>query len=119
MPWAWLLNLARSRSIDRMRQAGGAVRRREQPLEVATDRAAATAAPLEAAWLCERRERIVGALAKLPSEQREALECAFFLGLSHSETAARLGAPLGTVKTRIRTALQRLRDHLQELEVHA
>lgn len=114
---AWLLNLARSRAIDRLRQAGGAVRRREQPLDQAAGRAALDAPPSEAAWASERRERILRALGGLPPEQREAVHCAFFLGMSHTEVAAYLNAPLGTVKTRIRTGLDRLRQHVDMLEV--
>lgn len=113
---AWLLNLARSRAIDRRRQAQGSVRRRETALEEAAGIAAPAAAPADGAFARERRERIAAALAALPPEQREALECAFFGGLSHSEAAARLGAPLGTVKTRIRTGLLRLREQLRALE---
>jgi len=113
---AWLLNLARSRAIDRLRQLGGVVRALEQPLEAAADRAGVEAVPADAAWWSERRERVLAALSRLPPEQREAIHCAFFLGLSHSETAAHLRAPLGTVKTRIRIGMERLRSSLPELE---
>ena len=113
---AWLLNLVRSRSIDRLRQLGGVVRRREESLESAVGRVAGDAAPADAAWTSERRERVLAALDRLPPEQREAIHCAFFLGLSHSEAAAHLRAPLGTVKTRIRTGMERLRTSLLELE---
>ena len=57
---------------------------------------------------------VMRALAAVPSEQREALELAFFGGLSHSEIADRLGEPLGTVKTRIRLAVGRLRELLKD-----
>lgn len=60
----------------------------------------------------ERLEIVQSALSRLPAEQRAAVECAFFMGLTHSEVAERLGAPLGTVKTRIRSALQELRTRL-------
>lgn len=116
---AWLLNLARSRAIDRLRQLGGVVRRREQPLESAAGRTVGDAPPPDAAWASERRERVLRALDRLPPEQREAVHCAFFLGLSHSEAASHLGAPLGTVKTRIRTGMERLRSCLQDLEAHS
>ncbi|MBL8840740.1 MAG: sigma-70 family RNA polymerase sigma factor [Planctomycetes bacterium] len=118
-PLAWLLNMARSRAIDRLRLAGGAVRRRETALEAATGVESGAAAPVEAAWLAERRARIVAALERLPVEQAQALRCAFFLGMSHSEVADHLEEPLGTVKTRIRTGLQRLRHLLLELEASA
>ena len=63
--------------------------------------------------LAERRRRVLQALATLPSEQQQALQIAYFEGLSHSEIAAKLGAPLGTVKTRIRQGMIRLRDALE------
>ncbi len=115
----WLLNMARSRAIDRLRQAGGALRRRETALDAAADRATTAAAPADFAWFTERRERIVAALSCLPEEQREAVHCAFFLGMSHTEAATHLRQPLGTIKTRIRTGLLRLREHLQALEASA
>ena len=54
------------------------------------------------------------ALVVLTRQEREAVECAFFAGLTHAETAARLGEPLGTVKTRIRSALHKLRQAMQD-----
>ena len=66
------------------------------------------------AWLRIRRERVLAAIAQLPPAQREAVELAFFAGLTHVEVSDRLGIPLGTAKTRIRTALLRLRDILGE-----
>jgi RNA polymerase sigma-70 factor (ECF subfamily) len=56
---------------------------------------------------------VLRALTAVPSEQREALELAFFAGLSHSEIAEKLGQPLGTVKTRIRLGVVKLRDLLR------
>jgi RNA polymerase sigma-70 factor (ECF subfamily) len=58
---------------------------------------------------------VVAALADLPREQREALELGYFSGLSQSEIAERTGQPLGTVKTRMRLAMQKLRGQLQLL----
>jgi len=64
------------------------------------------------AWLNLRRDRVQAAVAELNEPQRTALELAFFAGLTHVEVAERLGIPLGTAKTRIRTALLTLRDVL-------
>ncbi len=115
----WIMNLARCRTIDRLRQMGGASRRLEQPLELAAASAAPDGSPADLSFVGERRRLVARALADLPADQREAIHCAFFLGMSHSEVASHLSQPLGTVKTRIRTGLSRLREHLQTLEAHA
>jgi RNA polymerase sigma-70 factor, ECF subfamily len=111
----WLLTIARSRALDRLR----AVRRSREDaepvppeLDVATGPTADPAGYTEAA---ERRARVVAALEALPREQREALELAYFGGLSQTEIAAQTGQPLGTVKTRMRLALQKLRVQLASL----
>ena len=64
------------------------------------------------AWMRVRRDRVREAIEELTPVQREALELAFFSGLTHVEVSERLGIPLGTAKTRIRSALLRLRDIL-------
>jgi RNA polymerase sigma-70 factor (ECF subfamily) len=115
----WLINLARSRAIDRLRAEGGVVRRLERPIDAALDLPAGGEAPLEASWLAERRERIAAALHRLPREQQLAVRCAFLLGMTHAEIAAHLQQPLGTIKTRIRTGLLRLRESLEPLEASA
>jgi len=111
---AWLLVLARSRAIDRVR----ARRSRERSTEAATQAAAFVPAappdPVSATLDAERRSRIERALDGLPEAQRQAVQIAFFEGLSHTEVAERLNTPLGTVKTRIRQGMLRLRDALQE-----
>jgi RNA polymerase sigma-70 factor, ECF subfamily len=118
-PGAWLLAMARSRSLDRLR----ALRRRrdEQPADDSIfDSQPAAGDPLSELDASERAARVVSALQALPDEQREVLELAYFEGLSQSEIADRLALPLGTVKTRARLALRKLRDRLDALrEVEA
>lgn len=110
---AWLLTLARSRCIDRLRSRRSQERRLEGLAQEVV--AAESARPPDAlvGLITEERARQVrAALATLPPDQRQALEIAYFEGLSYSEVATRLGAPLGTVKTRIRQGMLRLRAAL-------
>lgn len=118
----WLLTIARSRALDRLR----AIRRRgeESIDDVGADVAMSAADPAFAptsneasneAEQNETRRHILAALADLPIEQREALELGYFDGLSQSEIAERTGQPLGTIKTRMRLAMQKLRDRLSPL----
>ena len=112
----WLLTIARSRALDRVRALR---RRREEPLEgddgqVVVQQAAEGDPGLDAE-ASERRRIVVAALAGLPAEQREALELGYFGGLSQTEIAERTGQPLGTVKTRMRLGMQKLRSQLQVL----
>lgn len=113
-PRGWLLMLARSRALDRLK-SGGARARRERVVESARPEATQ---PVGSARLehCERRRRLRSALYRLPAEQRQAVELAFFAGLTHSQIAERLGAPLGTVKSRILLGMRRLRTALAGLE---
>ena len=113
-PSAWLLTLTRSRAIDRLRSEAREPRQ-EQPLEMAAAVPTATPNPEEASVVAEQRRLVQAALATLAPEQREAIELAYFSGFSHSEIAARLGQPLGTVKTRIRQGMMKLRELLHPL----
>lgn len=100
-PEAWLCTIARSRALDRLRRRAS---RREEPAEAAPGQ---TAAPRSADGIAVRE-----ALKLLPEDQRLPLELAYYEGLSQSEIAQRLSVPLGTVKTRMRTGLLRLRERL-------
>jgi RNA polymerase sigma-70 factor (ECF subfamily) len=105
----WLMNQARSRAIDRLRfesrkkrNNGGNV----QPLdEVAAD-------PDDVLALRQQGESLRGALSALTPDERQAIETTFFGGLTHAEAAERLNEPLGTIKTRIRSGLHKLRQAL-------
>jgi RNA polymerase sigma-70 factor (ECF subfamily) len=118
-PRAWFLRVVRNLAIDHLRthQARG---RAEHGLGQQVDDAAVTVErPDELAIGSERAARLRAALATLPSDQRRALEIAYFEGLSHSQIADREGLPLGTVKTRIRNAILRLRSALGAEVTHA
>lgn len=116
----WLLTIARSRALDRVR----AVKRlREEPLigaggEVVVEQATEGDASTDAES-AERRTIVLAALAELPAEQREALELGYYSGLSQSEIAERTGQPLGTIKTRMRLAMQKLKGRLMVLREEA
>ncbi|MEO6222770.1 MAG: sigma-70 family RNA polymerase sigma factor [Vicinamibacterales bacterium] len=108
---AWLLVTTRTRAIDRLRS------RRVRPSAATADDvrrldAIPDAAPSVEMIVADRQMagRVRDALATLPEDQRQALELAYFEGLSHSEIGERTGNPLGTIKTRIRTGLLKLRQ---------
>jgi len=110
---AWLVMLARSRAIDRVR-ARSTRDKREEPMFERSDFASSESSPEESTEAGERTRRIRQALASLPEDQRRAVELAFFSGLSHSELAEHLGLPLGTIKTRIRSSMIKLKESLAE-----
>lgn len=107
---AWLLAIVRNRAIDQLRGRAAAA-----PALYGPD--AAPDAEFMDAWeamsLELERKQVREALASLPPEQRQSLELAYFEGLSQSEIAGRLALPLGTVKGRIRLALEKVRSFLQ------
>jgi RNA polymerase sigma-70 factor, ECF subfamily len=117
-PSAWLHALTRSRAIDRLRQEAQR-REREESLEATTRMPSLTAGPEECSATTELRRLVQRALALLTPEQRQVIELAYYSGLSHNEIAAKLGQPLGTVKTRIRTGLMLLREDLRSLLTEA
>lgn len=107
---SWLLSVTRFAAIDRLRQEGR--RPALSDYENADDDNAADLARLlptdHAAW--ERGQHLRMLLAQLPREQREVIELAYFVGLTHSELAEYLNLPLGTVKGRLRLGLEKLRS---------
>jgi RNA polymerase sigma-70 factor (ECF subfamily) len=112
-PTAWLVMLTRSRAIDLLRSQVQE-QKHTASLEVA-ETCAIVSTPEESLVVTERRRLVQAAFATLVPEQREVLDLAYFSGLSHADIAARLGVPLGTVKTRIRLGIARLRALLQPL----
>src|SRR5467141_2505689 len=109
----WLLTLARNRALDHLRLKSERQRRREEQTEEFPQ--IATAAPEYEKALDEKRraERVRSLMGSLPAAQKKAIELAYFEGLSHSEIAASLHEPLGTVKSWIRNGLLRLKEELQ------
>lgn len=113
---AWLFLMARSRAIDYLRSKAGQTRSRERELPEEYRQVRDEAPdPEESAGAGSRRAVIVKALGELEPEKRQAIELAFFGGLSHSEISDRLELPIGTVKTRIRSGMQKLRKTLEPL----
>ena len=110
-PEAWIVNIARSRAIDKLRS----IRRMERSFVLTDDPAKAESSDNVESSAAESETKLTmnSALANLPVAQREVLVLAYFDGLSQSEIANRLKEPLGTVKTRMRSGIQRLRDLLE------
>jgi RNA polymerase sigma-70 factor (ECF subfamily) len=109
----WLILITRSRAIDRLRTRKVVERThetsaQENPVEHASPEG------VETVFIGERRERVRSELVKLPEEQRQVLEMAFYQGLSQSEIAAKADLPLGTVKTRTLLAMKKLRGALRD-----
>lgn len=111
---AWVYAIARNVSIDLLRQDRRAAewleeqKRQEDGEEVVE--------PEGSLLLAEREDLVRATIASLPADQAQVIRLSFFDGLAHAEIADRLGIPLGTVKSRIRLALQRLRDRLGEMQ---
>ncbi len=112
---AWLFGIARNLCIDELRRQQA----RPSAPGAGSDALALDAIPDpqasmdEVTWEAERRRLITSALSELPADQRQVIELAYFGGLSQREIADRLNNPLGTVKTRVRLALQKLKTLLQ------
>src|SRR5688572_4057009 len=105
----WIMNQARSRAIDRLRFES---RKKRNPGDDAQPPAHVAADPCDLLELGEQAQSLRAALATLTPDERQAIEATFFAGLTHAEAAARLNQPLGTIKTRIRSGLHKLRRTL-------
>lgn len=111
VPW-WLMGIARNRAVDLLRSRLHQARLRErEPLAAGTHEAAQP----DATDALATRRAVINALQGLPVAQRQAIELAYYGGLSQSEIARELGAPLGTIKSRTREAMDRLRALLWPL----
>jgi RNA polymerase sigma-70 factor (ECF subfamily) len=110
-PFTWLVTLARSRAIDRLRSLSS--RERVVIASAADPTVEVSDADTDVAR-SEQRGIVARALTQLPEEQKVALVLAYFEGLTQSEIAVRLGAPLGTVKTRMRSGMMKLRELLAD-----
>ena len=108
---AWIMNQARSRAIDRLRFESR--KKRSQGGDV-PPMAEAAADPSDVLELRQQGESLRAALAALTPDERRAIETTFFGGFTHAEAAVRLNQPLGTIKTRIRSGLHKLRHRLTE-----
>ncbi len=119
-PIAWLVTLTKSRAIDRLRARAsrgyGATNQPES--ETAAQMADPGPSPLETQADQELRTAVGTAVAGLPQAQQQAIALAYYEGLSHNEIALRLNQPLGTVKTRIKLGMSKLRESLQQWRNH-
>src|SRR5690606_8137426 len=108
----WIMNQARSRAIDRLRFDSR--KKRVNPYPEPVDDEASGAGPLDVLDMNERGRGLREALSVLSAAEREAIEIAFFGDLSYAEVAVRLNEPVGTVKTRVRSGLGKLRRALAD-----
>lgn len=114
----WLLGIARNLAVDELRRRGSRPQRTDGDVEEQLEHIASTSTdePAEQLAISTRREEVLRALDELPPPQREVMELAYYGGLTQSEIAERLNQPLGTVKTRMRLATQKLRELLREMD---
>ena len=110
--FTWLVTIGRSRALDRLRALGSRARTAEELAAHSAQDQAGDAA--EEAARSEQGKIVRQALEELPEEQKRTLFLAYFEGLTQSEIAVRLGDPLGTVKTRMRAGLMKLREVLRQ-----
>ena len=115
-PFSWAVMIVRNKAIDRVRSRKRAARGLERVMAEFAHAEAADERSAHEPLFRERRAIVRSALARLPAEQREALELAFFGGLTHEAIAARLAIPLGTAKARIRRGLIRMRELVMDAD---
>lgn len=112
----WLFMLLRSRALDRLRR----LKQVERVVIASQDRTVQaslqTNDPAENILIAERRQQVQSALSQLPNAQRQVLELVYYQGLTQAEIATQIGQPLGTIKTRIRLGLVKLRQTLSYLQ---
>ena len=113
-PQAWLMIMARNAAIDRIWQKRAQPKTMAFEPETTPEPESTEASPEEQTADRERRRKVQIVLRELPPEQREVVELAFFGGLTHAELAEHLREPLGTIKSRIRMGLLRLRGLIEE-----
>jgi RNA polymerase sigma-70 factor, ECF subfamily len=114
----WLTMIARSRALDLVRARARRERITAKATRQSTDAPAMGNRPVnpsDSYEMTERRRQVTAALEALSPPQRQAIELAFFEGLSQSEIAERLAEPLGTIKTRVRLGMQKLRESLRPI----
>ena len=112
-PFHWVLGITRNRSIDRLRARQRRSRLLNELKEATAADSAANDPPAPAALAEDELAAVHSAVSRLPREQRQAIELAFFGGLTHPEIAEALHEPLGTIKARIRRGMLKLRVSLQ------
>jgi RNA polymerase sigma-70 factor (ECF subfamily) len=113
---SWLVTLVRSRAIDCLRRRKARRAGLEDHVDDVVHLSDSRPSPERAVVDAGRARMLAKAMANLSPDQREAIELAFFPGLSHTEVAAQMGLALGTVKTRIRLGMLRLRKLLGQFE---
>jgi RNA polymerase sigma-70 factor (ECF subfamily) len=113
-PQAWLIQIARSRGLDRLRQVRLRAKRDAGPIDDLYEQLSSKDRTDTKAMEQDREQAVRRALNGLPLEQREVVTLAYFNGFTHQEIAARLGTPLGTIKTRIRLGMLKLEKLFQD-----
>src|SRR5919198_1591608 len=111
---SWTLGIVRNRAIDALRRASGPTPKLDLDDEVLLEGRAAGELTDSEVIRRDVAARVRGALGQLPQEQSQVIALAYFGGFSHSEIASMLGAPLGTIKGRMRLGLEKLRDTLAD-----